>query len=156
MRNAVHRVPVMKNAGVKKFYNGPESFTPDHNFIMGLAPELDNYFVLAGFNSSGIAFSGGAGNALAQWIVAGEPDLDLSPVDIRRFAPMQGNKRWLRRRGQEIVGLHFAMAWPNREPGRGRGGRPSPLHHILDAQGAGFCTEMRWERANRVAPPRTQ
>jgi glycine cleavage system aminomethyltransferase T/glycine/D-amino acid oxidase-like deaminating enzyme len=156
MRNAVHRVPVMENAGVKKFYNGPESFTPDHNFIMGLAPELDNYFVLAGFNSSGIAFSGGAGNALAQWIVAGEPDLDLSPVDIRRFAPMQGNKRWLRGRVQEIVGLHFAMAWPNREPESARGIRRSPVHHILDAQGACFGTKMGWERANWFAPPGTK
>jgi len=153
MRNAVHRVPVMVNTGVKKFYNGPESFTPDHNFIMGRAPELDNYFVLAGFNSSGIAFSGGAGNALAQWIVAGEPDLDLGPVDIRRFAPMQGNKRWLRGRVQEIVGLHFAMAWPNREPESARGIRRSPVHHLLDARGACFGTKMGWERANWFAPP---
>src|SRR5258706_9867557 len=115
MRHGVHRAARKENPGVKKFYNGPESFTPDHNFIMGLAPELDNYFVLAGFNSSGIAFSGGAGNALAQWIVASEPHLDLRPVDIRRFAPMQGDKRWLPRRAQEIVGLHLAMAWPHRE-----------------------------------------
>jgi glycine cleavage system aminomethyltransferase T/glycine/D-amino acid oxidase-like deaminating enzyme len=156
MRNAVHRVPAMENAGVKKFYNGPESFTPDHNFIMGLAPELDNYFVLAGFNSSGIAFSGGAGNALAEWIVAGEPELDLSPVDIRRFVPMQGNKRWLRRRVQEIVGLHFAMAWPNREPESARGVRRSPVHHLLEVQGACFGTKMGWERANWFAPAGTK
>ena len=156
MRNAVHRVPAMESAGVKKFYNGPESFTPDHNFVMGLAPELDNYFVLAGFNSSGIAFAGGAGNALAQWIVAGEPDLDLSPVDIRRFAPMQGNKRWLRGRVQEIVGLHFAMAWPNREPQSARGVRRSAVHHLLEAQGACFGTRMGWERANWFAPAGTK
>ncbi len=156
MRNAVHRVPAMESAGVKKFYNGPESFTPDHNFIMGLAPELDNYFVLAGFNSSGIAFAGGAGHALAQWIVAGEPDLDLSPVDIRRFAPMQGNKRWLRERVKEIVGLHFAMAWPNREPQSARGIRRSPVHHLLEAHGACFGTRMGWERANWFAPAGTK
>jgi glycine cleavage system aminomethyltransferase T/glycine/D-amino acid oxidase-like deaminating enzyme len=152
LRNAVHRVPVMENTGIKKFYNGPESFTPDHNFIMGLAPELDNYFVLAGFNSSGVALAGGAGHALAQWIVAGEPDLDLGPVDIRRFPPVQGNKRWLRRRVQEIVGLHFAMAWPNREPESARGVRRSPVHHLLEAQGACFGTKMGWERANWFAP----
>jgi len=156
MRNAVHRVPAMESAGVKKFYNGPESFTPDHNFIMGLAPELDNYFVLAGFNSSGIAFSGGAGKALAEWIVGGEPELDLSPVDIRRFAPMQGNKRWLRERVQEIVGLHFAMAWPNREPESARGVRRSPVHHLLEAQGACFGTKMGWERVNWFAPAGTK
>ena len=93
---------------------------------MGLAPELDNYHVLAGFNSSGSAFAGGAGMALAQWIADGDPGLDLSAVDIRRFAPMQGNSRWLRQRVQEIVGLHFALAWPNREPESARGVRRSP------------------------------
>jgi glycine cleavage system aminomethyltransferase T/glycine/D-amino acid oxidase-like deaminating enzyme len=152
MRSAVHRVPAVESTGVKKFYNGPESFTPDHNFIMGLAPELDNYFVLAGFNSSGIAFAGGAGMALAQWIVAGDPDLDLSAVDIRRFAALQGNSRWLRQRVQEIVGLHFAMAWPNREPESARGVRRSPVHHLLDARGACFGTKMGWERVNWFAP----
>ncbi|HEY4851351.1 MAG TPA: FAD-dependent oxidoreductase, partial [Streptosporangiaceae bacterium] len=153
MRGAIHRVPVMEKAGVKKFYNGPESFTPDHNFILGQAPELQNYFVAAGFNSSGIAFGGGAGAALARWIVAGEPDLDLSPVDIRRFAPFQGNKRWLRSRVQEIVGLHFAMAWPNREPESSRGVRRSPVHHLLEARRASFGTKLGWERANWFAPP---
>src|ERR1700733_13839208 len=156
MRNAVHRVPAGESTGVKKSYNGPESFTPDHNFIMGLAPELSNYYVLAGFNSSGIAFAGGAGAALARWIVAGEPDLDLSAVDIRRFAPMQGNKRWLRQRVQEIVGLHFAMAWPNREPESARGVRRSPVHHLLEAQGACCGTKFGWERANWCAPAGTK
>ena len=153
MRGAIHRVPVMERTGVKKFYNGPESFTPDHNFIMGQAPQLANYFVAAGFNSSGIAFGGGAGAALARWIVAGEPDLDLSPVDIRRFSPFQGNKRWLRSRVQEIVGLHFAMAWPNREPESSRGVRRSPVHHLLQARRASFGTKQGWERANWFAPP---
>ena len=152
MRNAMHRVPAMAAAGVKKFYNGPESFTPDHNFILGAAPELDNYFVAAGFNSSGIAFAGGAGSALARWIVAGEPDLDLSPVDVCRFTPMQGNERWLRQRVQEIVGLHFAMAWPNREPESARGVRRSPVHHLLESRGACFGTKVGWERANWFAP----
>ena len=156
MRNAIHRVPALEETGVKKFYNGPESFTPDHNFILGAAPDRENYFVAAGFNSSGIAFAGGAGSALARWIVAGEPDLDLSPVDIRRFIPAQGNKRWLRQRVQEIVGLHFAMAWPNREPESARGVRRSPVHHLLEAQGACFGTKMGWERANWFAPAGTK
>ncbi|HEX9064405.1 MAG TPA: FAD-dependent oxidoreductase, partial [Streptosporangiaceae bacterium] len=156
LRNAAHRVPAMESAGIKKFYNGPESFTPDHNFIMGLAPELANYFVLAGFNSSGIAFAGGAGRALAAWIADGDPGLDLGPVDIRRFAAMQGNKRWLRSRVTEIVGLHFAMAWPNREPDSARGVRRSPVHHLLEASGASFGTKMGWERANWFAPAGTK
>ena len=156
MRNAIRRVPAMADVGVKKFYNGPESFTPDHNFIMGAPAELENYYVAAGFNSSGIAFAGGAGSALARWIVAGEPDLDLSPVDIRRFTPSQGNKRWLRQRVQEIVGLHFAMAWPNREPESARGVRRSPVHHLLEAQSACFGTKFGWERANWFAQAGTK
>jgi len=153
MRNAIDRVPAMEQTGVKKFYNGPESFTPDHNFILGEAPEVRNFFVAAGFNSSGIAFGGGAGSALAEWIVAGEPQLDLGPVDIRRFAAFQGDKRWLRTRVQEIVGLHFAMAWPNREPESARNVRRSPVHHLLEAQRACFGTKLGWERANWFAPP---
>jgi 4-methylaminobutanoate oxidase (formaldehyde-forming) len=151
MENAVRRVPAMEMVGVKKFYNGPESFTPDHNFIMGEAPEVRNFFVAAGFNSSGIAFAGGAGAALARWIVAGEPDLDLTPVDIRRFASFQGNRRWLRTRVQEIVGLHFAMAWPNREPESARPLRRSPVHHLLEKSGACFGSKLGWERANWFA-----
>jgi glycine cleavage system aminomethyltransferase T/glycine/D-amino acid oxidase-like deaminating enzyme len=146
MENAVARVPDMERVGVKMFYNGPESFTPDHNFIMGEAPEVRNFYVAAGFNSSGIAFGGGAGSALARWIVAGEPDLDLTPVDIRRFAPFQGNRRWLRTRVKEIVGLHFAMAWPNREPESARPLRRSAIHQLLDDRGACFGSKLGWER----------
>ncbi|MDQ1586742.1 MAG: hypothetical protein QOH80_2107 [Actinomycetota bacterium] len=152
MENAIHRVPTMADVGVKKFYNGPESFTPDHNFIMGEAPELRNYFVAAGFNSSGIAFGGGAGAALARWIIAGEPDLDLSPVDIRRFSPFQGNREWLRSRVQEVVGLHFALAWPNREAESARPLRRSPVHDLLEHNGACFGSKAGWERANWFAP----
>jgi 4-methylaminobutanoate oxidase (formaldehyde-forming) len=151
MRNAIHRVPAMERVGVKKFYNGPESFTPDHNFIMGEAPGVPRFFVGAGFNSSGIAFGGGAGSALARWIVAGEPDLDMTPVDIRRFGPFQGGRTWLRSRVQEIVGLHFAMAWPNREPESARPLRRSPVYHLHEQ--ACFGSKFGWERPNWFAPP---
>ncbi|PLU66247.1 FAD-dependent oxidoreductase, partial [Sinorhizobium medicae] len=86
MQNALIRVPQLETAEVRKFYNGPESFTPDNNFILGEAPELRNFYVGAGFNSMGIASAGGAGRALAEWIVNGAPTIDLWPVDIRRFA----------------------------------------------------------------------
>ena len=86
MENALIRLPCLETAEIKTFMNGPESFTPDNNFIMGEAPELKNFYVAAGFNSIGIASGGGAGRALAEWIVNGEPTLDLWPVDIRRFA----------------------------------------------------------------------
>ena len=98
MESALHRVPALQETGIKKFYNGPESFTPDNQFILGQAPELRNFFVGAGFNSVGIASAGGAGRALAEWIVSGEPQSDLVGVDIRRFAPFNGNHTWLRAR----------------------------------------------------------
>ena len=91
MDNALIRVPALEKTGIKTFMNGPESFTPDLNYILGEAPQLKGFFVGAGFNSMGIASSGGAGMALAEWIVAGEPTLDLWPVDIRRFAGFHGN-----------------------------------------------------------------
>ena len=86
MESALHRIPALHHTGVKKFYNGPESFTPDNQFILGEAPELRGFFVAAGFNSVGIATAGGAGRALAEWIVGGEPTSDVSSMDIRRFA----------------------------------------------------------------------
>ena len=121
MDNALIRVPALEKAGIKTFMNGPESFTPDLNYILGEAPELKGFFVGAGFNSMGIASSGGAGMALAEWIVAGEPTLDLWPVDIRRFAHFHGNDAWLRDRVAETLGLHYKMPWPQREHRERRG-----------------------------------
>ena len=95
--------------------NGPESFTPDGNFILGEAPELAGYFVCAGFNSAGIANAGGAGKLIAEWIVDGDAPLDLWDVDIRRFAPFHANRRHLADRTVESLGLHYAMRWPREE-----------------------------------------
>ena len=115
MENALTRLPALHTAEIKSFVNGPESFTPDNNFIIGEAPELKSFYVAAGFNSIGIASGGGAGRALAEWIVGGEPSIDLWPVDIRRFARFNGNDTWLRSRVGEVLGLHYMMPWPNRE-----------------------------------------
>jgi glycine cleavage system aminomethyltransferase T/glycine/D-amino acid oxidase-like deaminating enzyme len=153
MENAVARIPVLAETGIKKFYNGPESFTPDNQFILGEAPELRNFFVGAGFNSVGIASAGGAGRALAEWIVDGEPGLDLSAVDIRRFARFNGNNQWLRDRVGEVLGLHYAVPWPNRELASARPLRRSPAYHLLARANAGFGSKMGWERANFFAPP---
>jgi glycine cleavage system aminomethyltransferase T/glycine/D-amino acid oxidase-like deaminating enzyme len=152
MDSAVHRLPVLAETGIKKFYNGPESFTPDNQFILGEAPELRNFFVAAGFNSVGIASAGGAGQALAEWITAGEPSTDLSAVDIRRFAAFNGNNQWLHDRVAEVLGLHYAVPWPNRELSSARPFRRSPAYHLLAAAGAGFGSKMGWERANFFAP----
>lgn len=151
MRNALVRVPQLEQAEVKQFYNGPESFTPDNNFILGEAPEVRNFFVGAGFNSMGIASAGGAGRALAEWIVHGSPTMDLWPVDIRRFAGFNNNPRWLHDRVKETLGLHYAMPWPNRELETARPFRRSPLYDKLAAKGASFGSKMGWERANWFA-----
>jgi 4-methylaminobutanoate oxidase (formaldehyde-forming) len=153
MENALVRVPQLEHAEVKKFYNGPESFTPDNNFLLGEAPELKNFFVGAGFNSMGIASAGGAGMALAEWIVNGAPTMDLWPVDIRRFAGFNNNPRWLHDRVKETLGLHYAMPWPNRELDTARPFRRSPLYDRLAAKGACFGSKMGWERANWFGKP---
>ncbi len=153
MDSAIARIPVLGETGIKKFYNGPESFTPDNQFILGEAPELRNFFVGAGFNSVGIASAGGAGQALAEWIIEGEPSLDLSAVDIRRFARFNGNNQWLHDRVSEVLGLHYAVPWPNRELATARPFRRSPAYHLLKRANACFGSRMGWERANYFAPP---
>jgi heterotetrameric sarcosine oxidase gamma subunit len=152
MEQAQFRIPALCEAGIKKFYNGPESFTPDNQFILGEAAEVRNFWVGAGFNSVGIASAGGAGRALAQWILAGDPGLDLTAVDIRRFAPFHGNSHWLRDRVGETLGLHYAVPWPNYEPVTARPLRRSPVHHLLATAGACFGSKMGWERPNVFAP----
>jgi 4-methylaminobutanoate oxidase (formaldehyde-forming) len=152
MEQAQRRIPALRDAGIKKFYNGPESFTPDNQFIAGEAPGLRNFFVGAGFNSVGIASAGGAGRALAEWILSGDPGLDLTAADIRRFASFHGNTRFLRDRVREVLGLHYALPWPNRELTTARPLRRSPVHHLVAAAGACFGSRMGWERPNVFAP----
>ncbi|KQZ88956.1 FAD-dependent oxidoreductase [Phycicoccus sp. Root563] len=152
MESAVHRLPVLAETGVRKFYNGPESFTPDNQFIIGEAPELAGFFVAAGFNSVGIASAGGAGRALAEWVAEGAPTMDLISADIRRFSPLAGNHSWLRERVVEVLGLHYAVPWPNREPETGRPQKRSPLHDRLVERGACLGSRNHWERANVFAP----
>lgn len=151
MENALIRVPQMAETGVREFYNGPESFTPDNNYLLGETPEVKNFFVGAGFNSMGIASAGGAGKALAEWIVEGAPTMDLFAVDIRRFADFNNNPSWLHDRVKEVLGLHYAMPWPNRELDSARPFRRSALYDRLAARNAVFGSKMGWERANYFA-----
>ncbi|HET6938839.1 MAG TPA: FAD-dependent oxidoreductase [Nocardioides sp.] len=146
MNEALHRIPVLAETGIRKFYDGPESFTPDNQFLLGRAPEIDNFFVGAGFNSVGIASAGGAGRALAEWVVEGEPTSDLTGVDIRRFSPFNADPGFLRDRVVEVLGLHYAVPWPNREMESARGVRLSPLHDRLAGKGAVFGSKNGWER----------
>jgi glycine/D-amino acid oxidase-like deaminating enzyme/glycine cleavage system aminomethyltransferase T len=152
MEAAIHRVPALETAGVKMLLNGPESFTPDGNFILGEAPELRNYFVAAGFNSAGIANAGGAGKLLAEWIAGGEAPMDLFEVDIRRFGAFAADPKWLKERTVETLGLHYAMRWPRHELESGRPLRVSPLYSHLKTRGAQFGSKFGWERANYFGP----
>ena len=136
MHNAMHRIPALARAEVKMLVNGPESFTPDGAFLLGEAPELKGFYVGCGMNSVGIASGGGAGRALAEWIVEGAPSRDLWSVDIRRFAPFHANEKFLRERIPEALGLHYAIGYPGREPQTARGLRKSPIHERLAERGA--------------------
>ena len=152
MTNAIHRTPCLETAPIKMLLNGPESFTPDGNFILGEAPGLRGYFVCAGFNSAGIANSGGAGKLIAEWVVGGAAPQDLWEVDIRRFGAFTGNRRALAQRTAETLGLHYAMRWPRQELQSARPLRTSPLHDRLAARGAEFGSKNGWERANVFRP----
>src|SRR5215472_6830505 len=152
IEQAVRRVPVLGKTGVQLFFNGPESFTPDDRYLLGEAPELRNLFVAAGFNSIGIQSAGGAGKVLADWILDGHPPMDLWDVDVRRAMPFQRNRRYLRERTVETLGLLYDMHWPFRQVETARGVRRSALHDRLRARGACFGELAGWERANWFAP----
>jgi sarcosine dehydrogenase len=149
--SAISRVPALASAGVKELINGPESFTPDGNFILGPAPGIRGYYVGAGFNAFGIASGGGAGKVLAEWIVSGAAPFDLWPVDIRRFGAPHQDIGWVRARTLELYGKHYTIAWPGEEHASGRPLRRSPLYAHLKAAGAVFGEKMGWERPNWFA-----
>ncbi len=150
---AVERMPILQTAGIHTFFNGPESFTPDDRYLLGEAPNLRNFYLACGFNSVGIQSAGGAGKALAEWIIAGEPPFDLSDVDIRRMQPFQANRTYLAARVTETLGLLYADHFPYRQYATARGVRRSPLHDRLAAEGACFGETAGWERANWFAEP---
>lgn len=151
LEKAVKRMPLLANAGIHTFFNGPESFTPDDRYYLGEAPQLGNFWVACGFNSIGIQSSGGSGMALAQWMEDGEPPFDLWDVDIRRVQPFQANRSYLFQRSTETLGLLYADHFPYRQPATARGVRRSPLHEHLKARGAVFGETAGWERANWFA-----
>ncbi len=153
MGEALGRVPALAEAGIRQFINGPESFTPDGNFILGEAPEVKNIFVGAGFNAFGIASGGGAGMALAEWVAKGQPPFDLWPVDIRRFGRHHGDLSFIRARTLEAYARHYTMAWPLEEAEAGRPLRRSPLYDRLKQAGAVFGEKLGFERANWFADP---
>ena len=149
---AMKRTPCLAETGIARLVNGPEAFTPDGDAIMGPAPELDNCFVAAGFNAFGIAAGGGAGRMMAEWILEGEPSLDIWPLDIRRFGGYHHSRRYNVERTKEIYGKHYTIHWPHEEHDSARGVRRSPLYYPLKEKGAVYGAKYGWERANWFAP----
>ncbi len=156
MEQALIRTPLLEKAGIKQFINGPEAFTPDGTFMLGEAPETKNIFVGCGFNAFGIASAGGAGMALAEWVIGGEPSMDLWTVDIRRFSGIHKDDAYVRNRTLEAYSKHYTMAWPFEEYESVRPLLTSPLYNTLKEQGAVFGQKLGWERPNWYGPKRVQ
>lgn len=153
MEQAIARIPALAETGVKQMINGAESFTPDGNFILGRASDCANLYVGAGFNAFGIASGGGAGWVLAEWVMTGEPPMDLWVVDIRRFSAMHQDRDWVADRTAEAYGKHYTVAFPHEEYTSGRPLLTSPLYDRLKGEGAVFGSKLGWERPNWFAPP---
>ena len=152
IERAMARVPISMETGIRQFFCGPESFTPDLGPVIGEAPELRNYFVAAGLNSVGIITGGGYGRVLAHWILNGRPDVDVTGINIDRFQPYQCNPEYRRQRALESLGLVYACHYPDRSPKTARGARKSPFHDRLAAKGAHFRDVSGWESPGWYAP----
>ncbi|MDH3547679.1 MAG: FAD-dependent oxidoreductase, partial [Gammaproteobacteria bacterium] len=152
LADAMQRIPALQNAGIQKFFCGPESFTPDVRYHLGQAPELSNCYVSAGLNSIGLQSAGGIGKVMSEWIRDGHPPVDLWEVDVRRNMPFQGNRKYLRERVSESLGLLYATHWPYRQYATSRGVRKSPLYDRLAFAGACHGEAFGWERPNWYAP----
>ena len=142
----INRVPALAALGTTQFMNGPESFTPDTRQVMGRAPELENFYVAAGFNSIGIMSSAGVGKVMADWMHTGQAPMDLWEVDIRRFYRSDNDLEFLNQRIPEAVHNQFQMHWPYKQFKTGRDRKQSPWHEILRQQGAVFGAPTGWER----------
>ncbi len=152
LEHAMARVPMLQEVGWRKFFCGPESFTPDDQFHVGEAPEVRNFFVAAGLNSIGIQSSGGIGKALSEWMHLGHAPLDLWGNDIRRMYSFQGTQKYIESRVSETLGLLYANHWPYRQMETSRNVRHSPIHEKLAQHNACFGEVAGWERPNWFAP----
>ena len=148
---ATRRTPVFSRLGIRDVVNGPIPFSADGDLVMGPIPGLDNAFVASGC-VVGIAAGGGVGEVLAEWIMTGEPPMDLWPVDARRFGPLQASRAYLYPRAIEIYGDHYRLQPPGHEHRSARGLRRSPLYHRLKDQRAVYGSKFGWERPNWFAP----
>ncbi len=153
VETAMKRVPVSMEVGIRKFFCGPESFTPDLQPVVGEAPELRNYFVAAGLNSIGILTGGGLGRVMAHWIINGRPDVDITGFNIDRLHTYQANPEYRRTRTVESLGMVYQCHYPTRSMETARGAKRSPVHDRLAARGAYFKDVSGWEGPDWYAPP---
>jgi 4-methylaminobutanoate oxidase (formaldehyde-forming) len=153
LEDAIRRIPALENAGIQKFFCGPESFTPDVRYHLGEAPELANCFVAAGLNSIGLQSAGGIGKVISEWIRDGHPPMDLWEVDVRRNMRFQGTRKYLRERVTESLGLLYATHWPFYQYETARGARRSAVHDRVAAAGACHGVAFGWERPNWYSTP---
>ena len=152
LEDAMARVPAAMEAGIRKFFCGPESFTPDIGPLVGEAPEMRNYFVAAGLNSVGIITGGGIGRVVAQWILDGRPDVDVTAINVDRFQSWQCNPAYRRARAYESLGQVYQCHYPDKQWQTARGAKRSPFHDRLAAQGAYFRDVSGWESPAWYAP----
>ena len=152
VEKAMSRVPISLETGVRKFFCGPESFTPDLSPVVGESPEVKNYFVAAGLNSIGILTGGGLGRVLAHWIMTGRPDVDVTAMNIDRLHTYQTNPEYRKTRTVESLGMVYQCHYPNRSLLTARGAKQSPIHDRLRARGAYFRDVSGWEGADWYSP----
>ena len=145
--NSRIRVPITTEVGIRTLVNGPEAFTPDNEFCLGES-EVGGFFVAAGFCAHGIAGAGGIGRLMAEWIVSGDPGLDVWPMDLRRFGPAYDSPSFALARAVESYSTYYDVAYPNRERTTGRGLRTSPAFGWHAGHGAEFGEKAGWERVN--------
>ncbi|HWZ61507.1 MAG TPA: FAD-dependent oxidoreductase [Steroidobacteraceae bacterium] len=155
LERAMSRVPITSQIGMKRFFCGPESFTPDLRPIVGEAPELRGYFVAAGLNSIGVLTGGGLGRVLAHWIVSGYPDVDVTAMNIDRLHVTQANPEYRRARTVESLGMVYKCHYPYMSLNTARGVRKSPFHERLAAAGAYFREVSGWESPGWYGEPGT-
>ena len=146
LMNAINRIPILEKTGIRKFFNGPESFTPDTNYLLGETPEVKNFFVCCGFNSIGIVSAGGAGKITAEWMINDGISEDIFKLDISRFEKFHSETKFITERVTETLGNLYAMHWPYKQLTTSRNQKILPYHELLKNKGACFGEVAGFER----------
>ena len=146
LEKSFQRLPILEKAGIRKFFSGPESFTPDTQYLLGETAEVNNLFTCCGFNSIGIASSGGAGRVTAEWMINGYMNEDLFSLDIKRFQKFHSSKKFIMERVTETLGDLYGMHWPYKQHNTSRNQRLLPYHEELKKEGACFGVSGEYER----------